>query len=178
MTPAEALVLAEKHAESEMVVQADTLRETKFGFYFHVASEKYLRTGDMMDMPVGSCGVLVDRNTGQVHGLGSAFNLQYWLDAYDRALHLPTDVIVLTVSDRQRAASALGRLQMSYVIPEVAYGETWTVPRHYDQKDFIRSFDSLPTRFERQNLIFRMHDLDAIAANSDLTIALEPHVDG
>ncbi|SMP75024.1 Immunity protein 35 [Neorhodopirellula lusitana] len=178
MTPAEALALAEKHAEAGMVVDHTTLRETDFGFYFHVASEAYLRTGDMMDMPVDSCGVLVDRKTGHVHGLGSAFDLQYWLDAYDRGLHLPTDVIVLTVSDRQRAAFALERLQMSYVIPEVAYGETWTVPRHYNTKDFVRSFDSLPSRFERQNLIFRMHELDAIATNTDLTIALEPHADG
>jgi hypothetical protein len=54
MTPAEALALAEKHAETGMVVDHITLRETDFGFYFHVASKAYLRTGDMMDMPVAS----------------------------------------------------------------------------------------------------------------------------
>ncbi|EMB16089.1 YrhB domain-containing protein [Rhodopirellula europaea] len=178
MTPAEAFALAEKHIEAGMVADADTLRETGFGFYFHVTSEEYLRTGDMMDMPVGSCGVLVERDTGEVHDLGSAFDLEYWLEAYDRGLHLPMDVIVLSIGDRQRAASALGRLQMSYVIPEVAHGETWTIPKHYNQKDFIRAFDSLPARFEAQRLIFRMHEIDAIAKNPDLTISLEVQKDG
>ena len=178
MTPADAFTLAENHIEAGMVADAKTLRETDFGFYFHVTFEEYLRTGDMMDMPIGSCGVLVDRETGAVHDLGSAFDLEYWLEAYDRGLHLPMDVIVLSVGDRQRAASALGRLQMSYVVPEVAHGETWTIPNHYNQKDFIRAFDSLPARFEAQGLIFRMHEIDAIAENPDLTITLQRHNGG
>jgi hypothetical protein len=178
MTPEEAFALVEKHIEAGMVADASTRRETNFGFYFNVTSEAYLRTGDMMDMPVGSCGVLVDRNTGEVHDLGSAYGLEYWLEAYDRGLHRPMDVVVVSIGDRQRAASALGRLQMSYVIPEVAHGETWTIPRHYNQKDFIRAFDSLPARFASQRLIFRMHDIDAIAANPDISIVLEPSNSG
>lgn len=174
MTPEEAFTLVEKHIEAGMVADASTLRETEFGFYYHVTSEAYLRSGDMMDMPVGSCGVIVDRITGEVHDLGSAFGLEYWLEAYDRGLHQPLDVVVLSIGDRQRAASALGQLQMSYVIPEIAHGETWTIPRHYNQKDFIRAFDSLPARFEAQRLIFRMHEIDAIAENTDLSISLEP----
>ena len=129
-------------------------------------------------MPVGSCGVIVDRNTGEVHNLGSAFGLEYWLEAYDRGLHQPKDVVVVTIGDRQRAASALGRLQMSYVIPEVAHGETWIIPQRYNQKDFIRVFDSLPARFEAQQLIFRMRELDAISENTDLSIVLEPSICG
>ncbi|WP_345689658.1 hypothetical protein [Novipirellula caenicola] len=178
MTPKEAFTVAEMHIEPGFAVERDTLRETAFGFYFHVTTKDYLRTGDLVDLPVGSCGVLVDRLTGDVHDLGSAFGLEYWLEAYDRGLHLPMDVVVLSVSDRQRAASALMRLQMSYIIPEVAYGETWTIPKHYNQKDFIRSFDSLPARFGAQRLIFRMHDLDAIDENPDVNIELELHKGG
>lgn len=175
MTSEEAFNLAEKHIKTGMVVDVGTLRETKFGFYFHVTSEEYLRTGNIMDMVVGSYGVLVDRKTGVVHDLGSAYGLEYWLELYGRGLHLPMDVIVLSVGDRQLAASALGRLQMSYVVPELAYGETWTVPRHYNQKDFIRLFDELPVRFEAQRLVFRMHEIDAILNNPNLSIVLEPH---
>lgn len=175
MTPEEAFALVEMHIEPGFVVNRDTLKETDFGFYFHVTTEEYLRTGDVTDLPIGSCGVLVDRTTGDVHNLGSAFGLEYWTESYDRGLHIPMGAVVLSVGDRQRAASALIRLQMSYVIPEVAYGETWTIPKRYNQKDFIRSFDTLPVRFESQRLIFRMHDLDAIAVNSDVNIKLEPH---
>jgi Immunity protein 35 len=178
MTPSEALLLAEKHVDREMIVLADTIRETEFGFYFNVTSERYLKSLDIMDLPVGSCGVMVDRKTGEVHDLGSAFGVDYWLEAYDRGLHLPMDVIVTYVGDRQRAASALRRLQMTYVIPEVAYGETWTIPRHFTQKDFVQSFDSLPVRFEAQCLIFRMHDLNCIAKDGDIKITLEPYKTG
>lgn len=174
MTSQEAFALVERHIEAGMVADASTLRETKFGFYYYVTSEAYLRSGDMMDMPVGSCGVIVDRITGEVHDLGSAFGLEYWLEAYDRGLHQPMDVVVVSIRNRQRAVSALGRLQMSYVIPEVAHGETWTILRHYNQEDFIHAFESLPARFKAQNLIFRMHDINAITENSDLLIALEP----
>ncbi len=124
MTPAEAFTLAKQHTAPGMVAIANTLRETAFGFYFQVTSEAYLRTGDLMDMPVGSSGVLVDRKTCEVHSLGSAFGLEYWLEAYDRRLHQPMDVVVIAVGDRQRAAIALASLQLSYIRPEISHGET------------------------------------------------------
>ena len=74
MTPEEAFALAEMHIESGFVVDHDTLKETDFGFYFHVTTEEYLRTGDLMDLPVGSCCVLVDRITGDVHDLLGVFS--------------------------------------------------------------------------------------------------------
>lgn len=177
MTPEEAFALVKKHVDAGMVTDASTLRETTFGFYFHVRSEESVRlsspTGETMNFPAASCDVLVDRDTGEVHYLGSAFDLEYWLEAYDRGLHQPMDVVVISVGDRQRAASALGRLQMSYVIPEVTHGETWTIPQRYNQKDFIRAFNSLPVRFEAQRLIFRMHEIDAITEDMDISIVLE-----
>ncbi|MEM9219535.1 MAG: hypothetical protein AAGD25_35035 [Cyanobacteria bacterium P01_F01_bin.150] len=39
MTPEKAFALVEKHIEPGMVADASTLRETAFGFYFHVTSE-------------------------------------------------------------------------------------------------------------------------------------------
>ena len=56
MTSQEAFALVERHIEAGMVADASTLRETKFGFYYYVTSEAYLRSGDMMDMPVGPRG--------------------------------------------------------------------------------------------------------------------------
>lgn len=177
MTPEEAFSCAEKHIKAGMVADKSTFRETNFGFYFYVASEEYLRTKDIMKMPIGSHGVLVDRETGEVHWLGSSPDLEYWLEAYDCGLHQALDVVVTSVGDRQRAASALSTLQMSYVIPEIAYGETWKIPKPYKQKDFLRAFDSLPARFESQQLILRMYELDAIAESADLDIVLEPSND-
>ncbi len=47
------------------------------------------------------------------------------------------------------------------------------IPKYYTQQDFIHSFNSLPARFGAQRLLGHMHEVDAIAQNHDLTIALE-----
>ena len=172
MNAADALKLAEEHIEDDMVVLADTVRECEFGFYFATDTRKHQQTGRREDFLIGSCGLLVDRNTKEVHDLGSAFDVDYWMEAYRRGLHKPTTVIVRKVYDRQRAAEALHRLQMTYVIPEKAYGETWVIPRHYGLKHFRKSFEDLPVRFENQNLIFRLREIERIESEQDVVIEL------
>jgi len=172
MNATDALKLAEGHIADDMVVLADTVRECEFGFYFGTDSQKHQQTGRWEDLLIGSSGLLVDRNTKEVHELGSAFDLDYWMEAYRRGLHKPTTVVVTKVYDRQRAAEALNRLQMTYVIPEEAYGETWVIAQHYGLKEFRKSFDDLPARFEDQNLIFRLREIERIESEQDVVIEL------
>ncbi len=173
MNAAEALKLAERYIEDDFVVLADTAREGEFGFYFGTDSRKHQETGRMEDLPApGWSGLLVDRNTGEVHELGSAFGVDYWLEAYRRGLYKPTTVVVTKVYDRQRAAEALRRLQMAYVVPEQAHGETWVIPQHYGLRDFRKSFESLPARFENQNLLGRLREIESIEAEEDVVIDL------
>lgn len=172
----EALKLAEQHIGCDMVVLADTVSEREFGFHFHTDSKRHQETGRWEDLLCGSCGVLVERATGEVHDLGSAFGIDYWFEAYRRGLHRPLTVVITKVFDRQRAAEALHRLQMTYVIPEEAYGETWVIPQPYTLKDFRKAFDALPARYENQNLIFRLHDIERIESERDVEITLEPYI--
>jgi hypothetical protein len=176
MNISEARKLAERHVSDEMIVLEDCAQKCDFGFYFAIDSRKHHETGHFEDILVGCSGLLVDRETGEVHELGSAFDLEYWFEAYRRFLHVPNNVIVTKVFDRQRAADALCRLQMTYVIPEKAHGETWRIPKHYNAKMFKKTFDNLPAQYENQNLIFRLREIENIESEHDLAFELQPVV--
>jgi hypothetical protein len=174
MNQTEARRLAEAHVPNDMVVLTEHSAECEFGFYFASDSRAHQETGRFEDLLMGSCGVLVDRANGNVHRLGSAFPPEYWFEAYRRQLHHPCTVVVTKVHDRQRAAESLLRLQMSVVVPEEAHGTVWRIPKHYGLKDFLRSFEKLPTRFENQKLIFRLHEIEKIEKGGDLFMQVEP----
>jgi hypothetical protein len=174
MNQTEARRLAEAHVPDDTVVLAEHSAECEFGFYFTTDSRAHQETGRFEDLLVGSCGILVDRANGNVHRLGSAFPPEYWFEAYRRQLHLPCTVVVTELQDRQRAAESLLRLQMSFVVPEETHGTVWRIPQHYGLKDFLRSFEKLPTRFENQNLIFRLREIETIEEGGALVMQVQP----
>lgn len=174
MNQAEARRLAEGHVPDDIVVLTEHAAECEFGFYFATDSRAHQKAGRFGDLLIGSCGVLVDRANGKVHNLGSAFPPKYWFTAYGRHLHLPCAVVVTKVHDQQRAAEALLRLQMSFAVPEETHGTVWRVPKHYGLKDFRKEFAKLPARFENQNLIFRLHEIEKIERGEDLVMQIEP----
>jgi hypothetical protein len=174
MTPEDALELATTHISNEFSVLADTVRECDFGYFFQVTTKRFLETNNFKDLLLGSCGVLVESATGQVHDLCSAFVPDYWIEAYSRGLHKTMDVVVIQVGNKRRAAEALGWLQLSYIVPENAYGETWVIPKEYSPKDLRKAFDNLPVRFSGQYLIFRLHELQKLEKSPDIRIHLEP----
>lgn len=174
MNKTEAKRLAEAHVPADVVVLDDHSEECEFGFFFPTDSRAHQKTGRFEDLLVGSCGVLVDRTSRSVHELGSAFSPKHWFEAYRRRLHLPCTVIVTKVFDRQRAAESLLRLQMTFVLPEEAHGTIWRIPQHYGIKHVLKLLDSLPARFENQNLILRLHEIQKIESGRDLILRLEP----
>jgi hypothetical protein len=174
MNIAEAKKLAEAHISEDMVLLDDQSRECEFGFYFATDSRKHQNTGRFENLLIGSWGVLVDRETGEVHDLSSAFDLEYWFEAYRRHLHVPNTVVVKKVKDQKRAVDALYRLQMTYVIPEQAHGEIWKIPKQYSPKSIKDAINDLPVCFENQDLIFRLREIETIEAGHDLEIILEP----
>jgi hypothetical protein len=174
MNQTEARKLAEAHVPHDTVVLSEHSAECEFGFYFATDSRAHQETGRFEDLLIGSCGVLVDRANGNVHHLGSAFPPEYWFEAYRRHFHLPCTVVVTEVQDQERAAESLLRLQMSFVVPEEAHGTVWRIPKNYGLKDFLRSCEKLPARFENQNLIFRLHEIETIEKGGDLVMQVEP----
>ena len=173
MTLSEARSLAEAHVSDELVVLEKFANECTFGFYFAISSRAYEESGKFENMLIGSSGLLVDRGNGKVHELGSGADLEYWFKAYQRNLHLPQTLIVTKVHDRQRAADALLRLHMSFVIPEEEGGVIWRIPQYFSVKQIRNSLDSLPCQFEGQDFIFRLRDIEAIEADNNLEIELQ-----
>jgi hypothetical protein len=173
MNKTEATRLAEAHVSADVVVLDEYSKECEFGFYFATDSRAHQKTGRIEDLLVGSCGVLVARTTGNVHDLGSGFPPEYWFEVYRRRLHLPCTVVVTKVRDRQRAAEAILRLHMTFVVPEEANGTVWRVPQHYEMGHMLKACDNLPVRFEHQNLVFRLHEIQRIESSTELTIRIE-----
>jgi hypothetical protein len=177
MTPAEALSIAEQHVDEGRVIDLEAFRESRHGYFFGIMWEKPPRPGDdNYGIAGGLLGIWVDRRTGEVEELGSGADVDYSLEAFDRDLHRPMDVTVVTVGDRKRAAKALLGLHMTYVIPEFAYGETWRIAKEYTVQDFMLAFDSLPVRFEKHVLFCCMEAIESLAKKPDLTVVIEPHV--
>lgn len=174
MNQTEARRLAEAHVPHDTVVLSEHSAECEFGFYFETDSRAHQETGRFEDLLICSCGVLVNRANGNVHHLGSAFPPEYWFEAYRRHFHLPCTVVVTEVQDQERAAESLLRLQMSFVVPEEAHGTVWRIPKYYGLKDFLKSFKKLPARFENQDLIFRLHEIETIEKGGDLVMQVEP----
>jgi hypothetical protein len=168
-----ALILAQGHLPEGFVLLPEYAQECEFGFYFGVDSLAHQTSGRFEDIVVGSCGVLVDRETGDVHDLGSSHSPAYWFEAYRRKLHLSATVVVTGVQDRQRAAEALLRLGMSYIIPDEAHGEIWRIPQLYKLKDFKTAFDDLPARFPNQHLIFSLREIERIEIEDDCRLEIQ-----
>ncbi len=166
---------ARKHAEAHIadghlgdVELANVVDEREFGFLFGI------RSRDVSEI-AGVGGVLVERAAGEVHDTGSAFGADYWFEAFERGLDQLQNVIVTKVIDRQRAAEALLRLHMTSAGPELADGETRPAPQLLGLKALLKSFDDLPARFEKQNLILGLEELKRIEAGGDVAITLERH---
>ena len=172
MNASEALEIAEASLSADLVLVPHTGRECEFGFYFATDTKQHSSSGRIEDLQVGSCGVLVDRRTGEVHSLGSAFNVEYWLKAYQRGLYKPLSILVTKVFDLGRAAESLLRLQLTETKREKSDGDTWPFPQLLTLKELRERLGKLPAKFENQNLIFRLHEIERIETERDLTMEI------
>lgn len=74
--------LADRHslAGLEVVVLTDLTREEPLGWTFFYNSREYEQTGDPMSSLLGNAPLFVQRDTGVVHVLGTAFETEHYLD--------------------------------------------------------------------------------------------------
>ena len=126
------------------------------GWYFCPQSKKYIQTDDPRDMLVGSCGVLVNKDTGEIYRMGSAYPREYWIEAYQKGIGGVCDLLVTSVKDKGEAVELLLALRLLFVEPEEAYGEVWTIPQTFSRNMLMKCLDNLPVRFEDQSLVFHL----------------------
>ena len=168
MTHDEAKQIAAEWLKENESLRLDELAEkTDFGYLFSLCP----RNSD--EILAGVSGVIVERDTGVVHTVGSGKTAAYWLEAYEKGLHEMQDVIVVSVKDRQRAAFALKALRLSHVVEEVDGGTVWKIPQEYTEREFRELLENLPVRFKDQKLLFRLEELKRIEDSDEVEIKLE-----
>jgi hypothetical protein len=161
--------------ECDLVEQATI--EKSYGWYFNGQSKKFLATGSIDDMLVGSGGFLVERENGRVVEFGSAYPRETWLENYEKGFKYDAyDLEILEIHDFQTALEMLLKLDMQYVIPEWQYGVEWCIPKHYTSKDLTPMLAELPCRFSGQRFWHRVEIFDRINQTQCFTYVLTEHV--
>jgi hypothetical protein len=143
-------IAVEKIGTSCAILESKII-EKPYGWYFIYQSKCYIETQDFRDMLVGSAGFIVESDTGKIFEFCSAYPLDDQFSAYE--LGLKYDYYDLTVQEvyiRQQAIELLLKLNMSYVLPEEAHGEIWTIPKPYTHKQISEMLQSLPCTFSKQ----------------------------
>lgn len=142
-----AAVLAQASAPERFVVDIDQVRETRCGWYFPWR----------FDGPpqAGSKGVIVDKQSGRVVTLGSAF------------------LVVTAVRNERRAIDHLLRLRIKEVTPEFAHGVQWKIPKAVTAQVIESRLRQLPCKFGPIATYFAIEALEAMRRGGDISYQLE-----
>ncbi|TNF80351.1 hypothetical protein FGE05_21530 [Pseudomonas sp. ICMP22404] len=83
ITYAGALVLAKNYLmDSEIPLQITHEGEFSEGWYFCYQSKEFLETGELSAQLAGNAPFLIDKNSGELHVLGTAKPLESYLEDY------------------------------------------------------------------------------------------------
>jgi len=68
----------------KLVIVQDLTIEKDFGWVFFYSSSKYLETRDPKYELGGNAPIIVDKRTGELHITGTAENIEYYIDRYEK----------------------------------------------------------------------------------------------
>jgi len=161
-----AAVLAQASAPKQFVIAADQVRETRCGWFF-----PWHFDGPPL---AGSKGVVVDKQTGRVVKLGSAYSLERDLNAFDAGYRFGSAFLVVTaVRNERHAIDQLLRLNIREATPELAHGVEWKIPKAITAQDIEVRLRRLPCRFGPIATYFAVEALEAIRSGRDISYELE-----
>ncbi|WP_321818698.1 MULTISPECIES: YrhB domain-containing protein [unclassified Paraburkholderia] len=72
-------------SEKKYVVMDDKTIEKSYGWVFIFNSKKYLETGNMLYALGGNGPIVVEKETGKIHQLGTALSLQNSIKQFETA---------------------------------------------------------------------------------------------
>lgn len=159
----DAIKIAENRIPWNCDLFRDEIIEKPYGWYFCYQSKKFIETGNISDMLIGSGGFLVEKENGNVIEFGSAYSLEKNFQAYEQGfLRKNLDLIITKVFDLRETVRLLNRLQMTYVKPEFEHGILWKIPQIYNQKQIKEAISKLPCIFKNQSFYFRYDEFKKI----------------
>ncbi|HWZ91497.1 MAG TPA: hypothetical protein VNW92_21695 [Polyangiaceae bacterium] len=132
-----ASTLARDHCPDSNCIDDSEPIDFPTGWYFG-----YKRLEDPLAQPMGSNGLIVDKATGEVLVLGSAFSVQRDLEMHQKGYRYSQyDLVVLAFSDLEQAIDALSALRLSTVDPKYESGTVWRIPRPLTRAEPDRAQD-------------------------------------
>ncbi|NUP08868.1 MAG: hypothetical protein HOW73_22705 [Polyangiaceae bacterium] len=125
--------------------------------------------------PAGSGGLIVNKRTGKVFHLGSAYPIERDLKMYERGYQFNSyDLVVLGFSNRRAAVELLATLRPTLVEVSYSAGTVWRIPRPLTPAEIDECLGSIPAVFGPISLYFELEELEAARVAGLLTFeALE-----
>lgn len=173
---AQARQIALAHIGPDCALIEEATFEKPYGWYFCGQSRAYLETGNIMVMLVGGGGFIVERENGRIFAFGSAYPLDTWIANYERGFKYASyDLVITAVYDMHETARLLQRLDMTFVLPETAYGVEWKIPEQYGHKQLLAALKRLPCLFQDQAFWHKVEVFDQIDVADCCAYELREH---
>ncbi len=142
--------LAEKGL-SEDDVSLGSARELREGWFFPSVS----------GASVGSHGVIVNKETGRLFRLGSAFSIERDLDMYDRGYQADEyDLVIVAVRDPEATMRVIMKLGPTEVEVTEEYGTVWRIARAVTERELRERIERLPCVFPGMRLYLKLEVLE------------------
>lgn len=112
---------------------------------------------------VGCNGVIVNKGTGRLLHLGSAFPVERDLAMYDAGYQFERyDLVILAVRDLEATRRAFTKLRPSVVEPTYEHGQVWRIPKTIADHDLRKRLEKLPCIFPAMSLYFHLELLEEV----------------
>jgi hypothetical protein len=167
LTKAEALELVRRKIPSDCDVMDDRTIERHYGWLFFYQTKRFIETLDWRDGLIGSGGILVENHGGRCVEFGSGRSAELNLKIYEAGYldHDDFDIVISAISNLEEAIDLLLGLDIVFVKPEVAYGETWRISTRYSPTQLGERLSKLPCRFNLGRL-YRLYRALELMKNS------------
>lgn len=150
----EALKLAAREIPERIAVDGEAARELPSGWFV-----PYRSIGGQLFG--GSQGVIVNKRTGKLFHLGSAFPVQRDLDLYERGYQFESyDLVILEIADVDGTLDILEKLNISVVEPTYEGGTVWRIPRRLTRHELRDRLAKMPAVFSELRLYFDAEALE------------------
>ena len=74
----------------EAIILEESTIEKDFGWVFFYESKQYMKTRDFRDRLLGNAPYIVNKNTGEIAETGTARDVQYYIEEYEKKLAAET----------------------------------------------------------------------------------------
>jgi len=143
-------------------VDARKLAEGRVGPDVPLGAARELREGWLFPrQEIGSNGLIVNKKTGRIFELGSAFPVERDLSLYDLGYQFDRyDLVILKINDLDATRRSVGRLPLQVVEPKYEHGQVWRIPKTMTDLERWKRLEKLPCIFPALSLYFQVEVLE------------------